>query len=424
MDPLTRLKHRQPCFWENTTLQSVETGFDGLPLDERDILEANDRLLRFKPLIRQIFPDTRPLDGLIESSILDISRTARLIRGFQDLPTAGRYLLKADSHLPISGSIKARGGIYEVLSFAEKIALEAGLLTLEEDYAKLLEKPARELFSEYTLAVGSTGNLGLSIGIMGAALNFKVTVHMSSDARAWKKDLLRKQGVQVIEYDSDYSLAVKKGREQSQEDPRTHFVDDENSRTLFLGYATAALRLKDQLGALGIAVSPARPLFVYLPCGVGGAPGGITFGLKKIFGDGVSVFFAEPVESPAMFLGVLTQKHEAISVEDIGLSNRTEADGLAVGRPSGFVGRTVGHLINGFYTLEDQALYPYLKSLHTADGIPIEPSAAIGLAGPGLLKKAGYYQAHHLLEADITHLAWATGGGMVPRENFEAWLNK
>ncbi len=73
----------------------------------------------------------------------------------------------------------------------------------------------------------------------------------------------------------------------------------------------------------------------------------------------------------------------------------TAADGLAVGRASGFVGRAMERLLDGFYTLDDQTMYDMLGWLATAENIRLEPSALAGMAGP---QRVCASQAYHQLQ--------------------------
>ncbi|MEH6443527.1 MAG: D-serine ammonia-lyase [Oceanospirillaceae bacterium] len=409
---LGQLRLQKPVFWHNAhpRASSDDAGSIGM----QDILEASDRLSRFAPYIAKVFVETRPSQGIIESPLREISSMQRLLAQRSGQTLAGKLLLKCDNDLPISGSVKARGGIYEILKHAEQIALAAGLLTLNDNYA-LLDSPAHKaLFAQHSIAVGSTGNLGLSIGIMSAQLGFKVTVHMSADAKQWKKALLRSKGVTVVEYLDDYSQAVTQGRIEALATVNCHFVDDENSIDLFMGYAVAALRLTEQLTSQGVLVDAQHPLAVYLPCGVGGAPGGIAFGLKQVFGDTVHCFFAEPTAAPCMILGLYTGLQDQICVQDIGIDGRTCADGLAVGRASGFVGAVVQPIISGAYTLQDKEMLALLALLKDSESIELEPSALAGLNGIVELHRASYWQDAGINEQNVTHIAWATGGSMVP----------
>ena len=395
----------------------------GTALTGKDIREASERLQRFAPLIMRLFPETEPQGGVIESGLTEIPRMKALLAERHSVDLAGgRLFLKRDSDLPIAGSVKARGGIYEVLKHTEDLALENGLLSgYDDDYAKLAGGSARAFFAQYRMQVGSTGNLGVSIGMMSAALGYQAVVHMSSDAKQWKKDYLRAHGVTVVEYAGDYGRAVAQGRAESDRDPMSYFVDDENSVDLFLGYAVAAERLDGQLRAAGSAVDEEHPLFVYIPCGVGGAPGGVTFGLKELYGENVHVFFAEPTQACCMLLGLATGLQSGICVQDVGLTGRTQADGLAVARPSGFVGRVMDPLLSGEVTVEDARLNGYLRGLWSSEGIFIEPSACAafrGLEALGSEEMQSYIDRHRLRTklGRAAHIVWATGGMLVPEE--------
>lgn len=428
---LTDIINTKEVFWTNPNYNEFYDAIPKIPLTEEDVLDAEERFQRFAPYIAKVFPETKERNGIIESPTIRIPRMKEhLEEMFNQKIVCENVLLKCDSHLAISGSIKARGGIYEVLKHAEDLAFEFGMLSIEDDYSSLDSDRFRDFFASYSIVVGSTGNLGLSIGIMSAKLGFNVTVHMSADAKQWKKDFLRRIGVTVIEYLSDYSKAVEEGRKQAEKDLESFFVDDENSKNLFLGYAVAALRLREQLNDLKVAVDEKHPLFVYLPCGVGGGPGGVAFGLKLIYNDFVHCFFAEPTHSPCMLIGCMTGEHDKICVQDFGIDNNTAADGLAVGRASRFVGKTMENLLSGIYTVNDSMLFKMLSAMADTEGIYVEPSALAG--APGVFKlfmsEAGQqYLENHDLKGKMqsaSHIIWATGGNMVPKAEMDDYYRK
>ena len=170
--------------------------------------------------------------------------------------------------------------------------------------------------------------------------------------------------------------------------------------------------------------SCANPLFVYLPCGVGGSPGGTTFGLKQLFGNNVHCFFVEPTHSPSVLLGLVTGKMEKISVQDFGIDNLTEADGLAVGRPSAFATEISKLIISGIYTIEDDMLFRLLYLLAKSENIFLEPSATAGLIGPQRVLDSHYISDNKINPSNITHIAWATGGDLVPKSEMDSFYEK
>ncbi|HQQ69823.1 MAG TPA: D-serine ammonia-lyase [Alicycliphilus sp.] len=427
------LRRAEPCLWLNPQRQPVVPALlpvAGSRIGVADTQAAAARFVRFAPLLEQLFPELQATAGVIESPLLP---AAGLQQAVGLVPGQGRLWVKADHLLPVAGSIKARGGIHEVLEFAERLARQHGLLGAQAgpaDYLTLAGPAARALFARHTVAVGSTGNLGLSIGVAAAALGFAAVVHMSADAKEWKKERLRRRGVQVVEHAGDYEKAVAAGRAQAAQDAFSHFVDDERSLSLLLGYSAAALHLRRQLEDAGIAVDAAHPLFVYLPCGVGGAPAGITFGLRHVLGPHVHCLFAEPVQSPCFMLQMAAGQGAHPSVYDWGLTNQTEADGLAVPRASLPAAELMAPLLSGCFTVRDEQLLRQLVQVLDATGERIEPSAAAGLGGPAMLTQTEAGRAWLAAQglsgamAQATHLVWTTGGLFVPPTEFARFVQR
>lgn len=414
----------EAVLWLNPGLGTVPKSTGGITIS--DIVAARDRLARCAGLLTRLFPELQESNGLIESALVPLPSLPGIPEAVEPM---GHYWVKADHALPIAGSVKARGGVHEVLEHAETLARRHGLLKTN-DCSIMASPEARALFAQHEVAVGSTGNLGMSIGIMAAALGFRATVHMSAEAKAWKKARLRKNGVTVIEYEGDYGKAVATGREKAAQDPSSYFVDDEQSSSLFAGYAVAAFRLQDQLNAQGVVVDEEHPLFVYLPCGVGGAPAGITWGLKHLFGAAVHCFFVEPHASACFLVRMQHPDQPGISVYDVGLDNKTEADGLAVPTASELAIREMRHRISGIVTTTDDAMFADLHWLHEKHGMRIEPSAAAAFSAPRMVLQSAvgrdYLQrtgvSSHMASAH--HIVWTTGGSFAPDEEFSRFLDR
>ena len=122
-----------------------------------------------------------------------------------------------------------------------------------------------------------------------------------------------------------------------------------------------------------------------------------------------------------------TEKGEGIRVQDIGLTGKTLADGLAVGKPSEFVCRQMKEVLSGIYTVSDEALQAMQYLLYKEEGIKCEPSACAECCFLTICRQRegrSYLQKEGVQEENIRYVYWATGGALVPNEIFAQQLEE
>lgn len=156
----------------------------------------------------------------------------------------------------------------------------------------------------------------------------------------------------------------------------------------------------------------------------------MAYGIKLVFGDNAHCFFAEPTHAPCMMLGLVTGEHDKVCVQDFGIDNKTAADGLAVGRASSFVGKTIEPHLSGSFTITDEHMYRLLRQMTDVECIKLEPSALAGVVGANWICNSPVgkeYIAKNNLQSKMqnaVHLPWATGGNMVPWNIMAEYYNK
>ncbi len=407
-DVRARLAAGQPQVW--IAPMASDRPDDSSPLTQDEMGDAGRFMERMRPLLSTClgkqWPDGEPLSPLIASGLSN--------------PLS--MWIKGDHMLPLAGSVKFRGGVYEILRHIEVLAERHELPRLRGGSLDMSAPRTRDVLAAAQIVVASTGNLGFGIGVLARAFGLSAQVHMSAEAKFWKKERLRRIGVEVIEHDGDYRAAVTAARNAASASS-DYFVDDERSRKLLLGYSLAAPELASQLAKADIPISSERRLVVYLPCGVGGAPGGITAGLKALYGDNVFCVFVQPSQSACM-LAALSNAGQVTSIYDIGLSNETVADGLAVPAASPTALAAIGNAIDAVVTVSDSAMLNWVRTAWREEAIKLEPSAAASLAAVAPFVEAAL-QSNNITFDPIraTHVAWATGGSLMPDAEFTTLLD-
>ena len=96
---LQAMQREEEIFWLNGNKLPWAECRKAMPW-EKDTAEAEARLRRFAPVIQHYFPETASAGGIIESPLKEIPAMGK------QRNLTGRLLIKLDSALPVSGSVR------------------------------------------------------------------------------------------------------------------------------------------------------------------------------------------------------------------------------------------------------------------------------------------------------------------------------
>jgi len=242
-------------------------------------------------------------------------------------------LLKAE-HLQRSGSFKARGATN----------------------AMLARKATR-------VVTGSSGNHGLAVAALGAAIGAHVTVVMAGGASAAKAAAISRLGADVVSVSGGVADRERHARDLAR-DTGAAFIPSADDELVVAGQASVALEVLTD--APDVAA-------IYVPTGGGGLLAGTCLAARAL-NRGVRVIGVEPAAGRRFARSLGAGYPVTLPPPD------TIADGLRGQRPGEVPFAIVSERVDAMIGVTDDAISRAMGLLHRC-GVAAEPSGSVALAG-------------------------------------------
>ncbi|MGM1058482.1 threonine ammonia-lyase [Saccharothrix sp. Mg75] len=265
------------------------------------------------------------------------------------------FLLKAE-HLQFGGSFKTRGAANAMLDVAAT-----------------------------RVVTGSSGNHGIAVARLGAALGVEVTVVVAAGARADKLDVVRGLGAAVVEVPGGVAERDRCARELAL-DSGAVFVPSSDHRLVVAGAGTVGLEVFEDVPDLDE---------IFVPTGGGGLLAGVCLAADGLRAR-TRITGVEPAGAPRYARSIAAGRPVEVPPSD------TVADGLRGQRPGEIPFPIVQHRVDAMLSVTDEAILDAMDLLHR-NGVAAEPSGSAALAGALLARPRG-------------RVAVIVSGGNTPRQ--------
>lgn len=216
------------------------------------------------------------------------------------------------------------------------------------------------------VVAASTGNHGLAVASVAAALGLPCRVFVPAGASAAKLERLRASAAELVEVAGDPLLAELAAREAAAASPGTLLVPPYNDARVILGQATLGLELLEDLTQ--------APDALFAAVGGGGLISGLALAARSRW-PRLRIVGCVPAASPAMAAAVAVGRVVEAPLRP------TLSDATAGGIEEGSVTVAIcAALVSEFVEVEEDEIAAAMRSGLLEHGLALEGAAALPLA--------------------------------------------